>query len=234
MEEYRKLITNVLDHFQYISFDKSHAWHRDMVCLYCSIVEYSETLYFLGKGKKGVVIPLVIRSLLEAFVDLKNLCANRKYGYYLQASDIAEWLRVTKEAGKLENPYLDGMTSATGFEEQVSLWEKELDGLQNKGYSKLSHFEKFKMAGMENEYRSVYNFLCSYSHNSIRALSDRHIEFNEDKSDFKMIMFSEVKTDEVDLYLSVGKQCLVESSKLVHTALETGYDSVFDDTIQIF
>ena len=97
----------VLEHFQYIKFDRSHAWHRTLVCMYCSIVEYSDTLLVLRKEEKFVSIPLVVRALLEGFVDLKNLCGSPEYGNNIQANYLDEWLRITKEAGKLENPYLN-------------------------------------------------------------------------------------------------------------------------------
>jgi len=230
VEEYRQLITNVLDQFEYIKFDKKHAWHLDIVCLYSSIVEYSDNMFVLLKKEKLVGMPLVLRSMLEAFVDLKNLCNEKTYGYHLQASNLKEWLKVSREAGKLENPYLDGLAAAKGFDDQVSEWKAELKGLKDKGYPPLRQDEKFLMADMDNEYRSLYNYLCAYSHNNIRALTDRHIEISENKDDFKVVLFPEFSAEKADHYISTAKICLTEASRLVHTALETGQHGAFNGT----
>jgi hypothetical protein len=228
MEEFREQITKALDHFKYIKFDKKHPWHRSMVYLYCSVVEYSDAIFNQFKVEKSVAIPLIVRSLLEAYVDLKNLCENPEYGYNLQAANISEWLRIAKEAETLQNPYLEGFAQHESFDEQVSEWETEIENLKNRGFSKLTRFECFKRAGRENEYKSLYNFLCSFAHNNERALIDRHTEISGDKSDFKMVMFKEFHTEQEEHYLCLAGQILIESSLMVHSKLDTGYESVFD------
>lgn len=229
VEEYRQLISKVLDHFEHIKFDKTHLWHLNIVCLYCSIVEYSDSMHTLFKEEKVVSMPLILRSMLEAFVDLKNLCNERTYGYHMQASNLKEWLKVTREAGTLENPYLEGLASAKGFDEQTAEWEAELKDLRDKKYAPLRQDEKFAKAEMTNEYKSLYNFLCSYSHNNFRALTDRHMEISSDNSDFKVNLFPEFDPEKADNYISTAKICLIESSKLVHASLETGREGAFSD-----
>jgi hypothetical protein len=230
MEELREQLTKALDHFPYIIFDKKHPWHRSMVYLYCTVVEYSDALFNQFKVEKSVAIPLIIRSLLEAYVDLKNLCENPEYGYNLQVANVSEWLRVAKEAETLENPYLEGFAAHESFEEQVSDWEKEIADLKERGFSKLNRFESFKLAGREDEYKSLYNFLCSFAHNNERALIDRHTEISKDNSDFKMVMFKEFKAEKEEHYLGLASQILLESSLMVHAKLETGYKAAFDGT----
>jgi hypothetical protein len=229
MNPYHKLKVKVLDHMEYLKFDREHPWHRNMICLYCSVIEYSDSLIHLDKEKRSVAIPLVARALLEAYVDLKNLCENEEYGYNLEAGFLFEWLRVTKEAGRLNNPYLDGLAASDGFEDQVTQWEERLQELKDRGNANLNQFDKFKLADMENEYRSVYNSLCSYSHNNIRALIDRYIEVNDDQTDFKVVMFKDQADDENENYLDLGQGCLNKASYLIHDKLETGYAKVFND-----
>lgn len=230
MEYFRELITKVLDHFPHIKFDKIHPWHRNMVYLYCSVVEYSDALYNQFKVEKSVAIPLIVRSLLEAYVDLKNLCENPEYGYSLRAAYISEWLRIAKEAGNVENPYLKNLATHESFEDQVAEWEQELTDLKEKGHSKPNRRESFKLAGRENEYTSLYNFLCCYAHNNERALIDRHTEISDDQSDFKMVMFKDFEAQNEEHYLTLASQILTESSALVHAKLETGYEGTFEGT----
>lgn len=228
LEDFRQAISKVLDYFECINFDKKQPWHRDIVSLYCSLVEYSDNLFVLFEKQKVVAMPLILRSMLEAYVDLKNLCAEKTYGYNLQASNIKEWLKLAREAGKLQNPYLEGLSTAKNFEEQVAEWETELSVLKEKGFVPLRQDQKFQYADMENEYRSIYNYLCSYSHNNIRALIDRHIEINEEKSDFKIVMFPEFNGEKAEHYISTAIICLNQSSKIVHATLKTGKDGDFN------
>jgi hypothetical protein len=230
MEELREKITKALDHFPYIRFDKKHPLHRSIVSLYCRVVEYSDVLFNQFKVEKSAAIPLIVRSLLEAYVDLKNLCDDPEYGNNLQAANVSEWLRIAKEAEALENPYLDGLAAHENFEEQVVEWEKEIKDLKERGFSKLTKMESFKRAGREDEYKSLYNFLCSYAHNNERALIARHTEISVDNSDFQMVMFKEFQVEKEEHYLGLAGQILLESSLMVHSKLETGYEDVFDGT----
>ena len=230
MDKYHNLMVKVLDHFDYIKFDKNHPWHLVLVSLYCSVVEYSDTLINLEKEQKNIAIPLVARGILEAYVDLKNLSEDQSYGNNMEASYLDEWLKVTKAASKSNNPFLNELSEAKEFETQVINWEAERKELNEKGFVKLNQFEKFQKAGMENEYRSVYNFLCSHSHNNKRALFDRFCVISEDKSDFTLSMFKESEENENDHYLELGREYLTFSSELIHRALDTGYENEFKNT----
>ena len=180
MESYAELLRNVLDSLVSLKFDRKNKLNLYMLCLYCTIVEISDSLICLARNGKGVGGPVLRRTLLEAHVDLKNLEENPEYCYNMDASNIQEWLRVTKEAGNLENPYLKGMADLDDFDDQIAEWEKELQQLRQDGYPVLKNIQEFEAVEMLAEYRSVYNFMCSESHNNIRSLQGRHIQITED------------------------------------------------------
>jgi len=230
MQSYSDLLTKVYDNFEHIKFDRKSKLHLYLVCLYCTIVELSDTLICLGNNQKGVAVPTISRTLLEAYVDLKNLEQNPEHCYNMDSSNIKEWLRVTKAAGNLENPYLKGLADLEDFEEQISEWETELEQLCKDGHPALKQIKKFQNVGMEKEYRSIYNFLCSESHNNIRSLQGRHMEINAAGDDFKVVAFREFDNAEEDEHIQTCRLCLQRASKAIHIALETGKDSVFNDT----
>lgn len=118
---------------------------------------------------------IILRSLLEASIDLFNLCEDEGYAENLHANDLKEWLRLLREAGTEENTYLQAFSQVEGFEEQRDLWEQELEQLRASGRGPLNAYERFTRAGMTDVYRSIYNWLCGYSHNSLRAIMDRHM-----------------------------------------------------------
>jgi hypothetical protein len=230
MDSYHNLVVKVLDNFEHLKFDKKHAWHITLVTLYCSIVEYSDTLLNLQKEDKSIGLPLIARSLLEAYVDLKNLSEDKAYGYNLEVSYLTEWLRIAKEAGTLENPFLNAIGEAKEFGDQVTEWEAELVEMKEKGGKKLKQSHKFELAGMSNEYSSIYNFLCAHSHNNKRSLLERFFVLNEDKTDFNLEMFRKSESGENQEYLDIGEQYLMLSSQIIHRVLETGLEQEFTNT----
>ena len=230
MDSYHNLIVKVLDNFEHLKFDKTRPWHSTLITLYCSIVEYSDTILNLSKQSKSIGLPLIARGLIEAYVDLKNLSENKGYGYNLEVSYITEWLKVTKEAGTLENPFLNALGEAKEFKVQVAEWETELANMKEKGGSKLNQFQKFKLAGMAHEYRSIYNFLCAHSHNNKRSLLERFFVLNEAQTNFNLEMFREPEPGENQEYLDIGKEYLMLSSQIIHRVLQTGLEQEFTNT----
>ncbi|MGM0988799.1 MAG: DUF5677 domain-containing protein [Pseudomonadota bacterium] len=172
MEEYRQEIQKSLELAKHLKFDKKHPWHRSLVALYGALIEYSDSLIHLVEYKKPVAIPVIFRSLIEAYVDFKNLAEDRRYGYHMEASYAKEWLRVLENADGSGNPYLAEIGEDPQRAAQVQEQSEKLAQLKANGFEPLSHFSKFQRAGMAEEYRSIYNFLCSHSHNNIRSLID--------------------------------------------------------------
>ena len=226
MTSYQDLMKKVLKHVELLKFDKTHKWHQTLVSLYCSIVEYSDTLIKLNEEKKSIAMPLLARSMLEAYIDLVNLADDKSYGYNMDASYLHEWLRLVKATSE-NNPFLEGVSDVDGYPEQIARWETELAKLKKNGFGKLNNFERFEKAGNINEYRSIYNILCSYSHNNIRALIDRHYEINGDQSGFELTVFKEYNEDDNIHIMQTGEGCLQTGSFIIHNVLNTGYQNVF-------
>ena len=88
-----------------------------------------------------------------------------------------------------------------------------------KGYKGLTVKAKFKAAGMEKEYRSLYNSFCSDSHNNLRSLIGRHVEV--EKSDFSMILYKEYTVEDAAGYLGSGLELLMRATQLVHQFLKS-------------
>ncbi|MES9943409.1 MAG: DUF5677 domain-containing protein [Candidatus Thiodiazotropha sp.] len=227
MDEYKQEIKNALTYAEHLKFDKHHPWHRNLIALYCSLIEYSDSLVFLIENEKNISVPLVFRSLLEAYVDFKNLAEEKTYGYNMEASYAKEWLKVNEEASKNQNSFLASIGCDPKLDEQIAEHKAKIIGLKDKGYNPLNQFEKFDNAGMVEEYKSVYNFVCSHSHNNIRSLIDRFFIINETEQDFDMVLFKEQEPGEYDTYLMTGKHYLRNGSHNIHAIFETGHEGIF-------
>ena len=227
MEEYRKELKKGLNLAKHLRFDKTHPWHRGLVALYGALIEYSDSLIHLVENKKSGAIPVIFRSLMEAYVDLKNLAEERRYGNYMEASYSKEWLRVLESANGTDNPYLTAIGGDSRLGRRIEGERRKLAELRENGFQPLSQYAKFERAGMKEEYRSIYNFLCAHSHNNIRSLIDRFIEIDEEGRDIQLIFFREHHASEFDHYLHMGMHYLRNGSHKIHVALETGLEREF-------
>lgn len=80
---------------------------------------------------------------------------------------------------------------------------------------------------MEEEYRSIYKFLCDHSHNNIRSLIDRFIEIDEERQDIQIVLFREQPRGEFYHYLQTGMHYLRNGSHNINAVLETGSEREF-------
>lgn len=205
-----------------LRFDGSHKWHFALVSIYLSMIEYCKSAHTLAVAGEGIAIPTLLRSVFEAHVDLKNLVADRSYGYKMDVANATEWLKVQK-AAKAGNPYLSSIGALPNIDSLISETEHQISELRKKGHTTLKQHEKFAKAGFTEEYASVYNFLCCASHNNMRALVSRHFSLDEvnDKAEIKLFVpFEEGhNVSSIDMLIAL----LIQGSALVYEALQSSF-----------
>ncbi len=202
-----------------LQFDKTHKWHVNLVSLYGSMLELANSICVLVEGDSPIGIPILLRSMLEAFVDFSNLKETRTYGYHMDAAHVKEWIRILEEAKRGDNPYLAEISKLPNLDNILSDYKKQLEELENKGYTPLSHFQKFDKSNQTKEYRSFYNFLCCDAHNNIRSLISRHADIAEDHSDYQLQFFPPIDLDSIVHYIDSCLGILIASTEMIHKAL---------------
>jgi len=205
---------------EHLVFNKTHPRHLHLVGLYGTLIELAGSLIMLIDRKRRTGVPLIFRSFLEAYVDLKNLHEKAEYGYHMDAIYHEQWIKLLKEAKNKPNPYLKDISQGGNLDEQIQEHEKEFADLKNKGYNPLNVFQRFERAGMEDEYRSFYNFLSSDAHNNIRALVNRHLEIHE--TDFTVVYYKDEPLEDFLTYIDSTAGFLVNASLRIHGYFETG------------
>lgn len=83
------------------------------------------------------------------------------------------------------------------------------------GYKDFNKYEKFAKAGLENEYRTIYNWLCCDSHNDYRALCDRHFDSREKR--LTIHLFKEADFQKLEMFFGIASELLVRASLAIHT-----------------
>ena len=195
-------------------FDKEHPLHRNLVALYGSIIELTGAIIHLVDRRLITGVSVLLRSILEAYVDIVNLTEKATYGYALELGHMKEWLKILHEAKTGKNEDLAAIHEAPTLDATIADWTRKKLALEKKGYHALKVEKKFQLAGMEKEYRSQYNLLCCDAHNNLRALVDRHIEFGNEG--FEVVYYKAYTLEDSVIHIGTNAELLIRASQKIH------------------
>lgn len=224
-EDYFKFLCyaheNAIRFVEQLKFDKNHAWHLNLVSLYCTIIELAGSICVLVKENICIGIPIILRSAVEADIEFTNLSADRAYGYHMRASQLTEWIKILQESVNGVNPFLKDLGDLSESKEKLLEMKQELSELKSKKYGPLSIFDKFDKAKLVHVYKSIYNSLCCHSHNNLRSLHSRHVSIDHDKMDFKVELYVPVDFNDILPYIDIFCGILISATVKIHTILDT-------------
>lgn len=203
-----------------LKFDKNHQLHFHVVALYGSAIELVDTLIQIAKNDNKVGIPIIFRSILECTIDLKNLCKDKTYGYRLELDFIRSWKNLLGEARKGDNIYLKQVGEHPAVSQTIKEYKNREVYLAQEGYKRIEIKEKFQLAELEAEYFTIYSSACAHTHNSIQALRERHAEIGE--NGFRIVYFKEKNLNDIDHYMGMACELLVQSTEVIHKLLGEG------------
>jgi hypothetical protein len=185
-----------LSFLEKVSFNKKDGQHLTAICLFARIVELAASCKALLEREALVGLPMLLRSMFEADVDLTNCIKDSNYFKNMYAAFLKEKIRLTKEAlPDKDNPYLSPISQFRDFKNELESTQDELEKLKSDGYCPLSIRKRSDKAGKLNEYLSLYNMLCLDTHNNIRSLENYHIISGENQSDYHVVVFNLTKED---------------------------------------
>ena len=143
-----------------------------------------------------VGLPVLLRSMFEADVDLTNCIKDEDYFRNMYASFLKESIRLTKETlSEKDNPYLKPIAGFHDFRKKLESTQDELANLKSEGYCALTIRDRADKAGKLNEYLSLYHMLCLDTHNNIGSLEDYHIVSGENHENYQVVVFKLTKED---------------------------------------
>ena len=210
-------------------FDKSHPWHRNLVSLYGSMLELLGSTCILIQEEAHIAIPILLRSFIEAYLDFVNLASDKTYGFYMDAAEAKEWIKILGEAKTGANPFLNNIATDEEIAGALSQQKEMLCKLGQDGYNPLSQEGKFIKAKLSPLYRSVYNSLCCDAHNNLRSLVSRHINLSADHRDFSIEFYRRIKPEELYFQIALFCNFMISATGILNTALKVGNQSAFDE-----
>jgi hypothetical protein len=198
-----------------LRFDRNDVQQLICVCLYARIVELASACKALLEKNVLACIPIILRSMFEADIDLTNCMADKDYFERMNLSFLEKKRRLTEEANPSKNnPFLRLISQVRNVKQDLAETQKEIATLSRKGFYSLSIRKRAKQAGKLNEYLSVYNFLCLDTHNNIRALEYQHIQAKS-KDQYQVVVFGRNKSDFVEHSIAIS-DILLSQTKAVN------------------
>jgi hypothetical protein len=127
-----------------------------------------------------VTIGGTVRSILESYADLCALAKDPLYARRMLATLYKERLKLFQDMiSRPANQYHASLAQQIDPAAELAEATRQLAKEKADGYEPLSNFDRLEVAGLSNEYRSLYWQLCLESHNNIATIEQRHIDVSK-------------------------------------------------------
>ena len=169
--------------------------------LYATILELASGALSLAQLQRYAGLPVLLRSIYEAHLDLQNLLRDADYSLNMEAADAEEQLKLVIEAET--NKFLAG--TSFNAKSELDRLRARLAELRALGRRPLTIKQRAILVGRQEQYASSYRLLCLDGHNNTSALADRH--FTEIDGERFVNFFGEpCLTESLRSYASLQKQ----------------------------
>ncbi len=204
-----------------LRFNKAHGQQFVAVCLHTRLIHLAAGCHAAGKDRAAPCIPILVRSMWEADIDLDNAIADVEFFRHMYASFLKEKLRLSHAAHAQQgNRFLTSVPTALNLPEVTRETKAEFDRLTAEKHGPLSVKQRARTVNRLDEYESIYNLLCLDAHNNVSSLESDHVEHRPDGS-YQMTLYSEGMTASAvkDLLFAIG--ILAASIDKTHSLLGT-------------
>lgn len=210
-----------------VKFDKHHPQHLAAICLYATIFQSASDCYRLMEEPATVAVPGIMRGMLESYTDLCAVISDPAYPKKMLATFHDEQRKHLEDMLKSPaNPFHADVATHIDPATKLKEIQAELDKFRQDGHHPLSVFERFRLAGMGDLYRTVYWQLCLHAHNNVSALEQRHVR-RTTGDDCEIDIFAETPNEALYMYYDTITALLIDSSRrfysLVGFAIPDGF-----------
>jgi hypothetical protein len=175
------------------------------LALHCTNIEYFSACVLAAQFGEPTTIPLILRSMYEALVDLDSLLQDADYLDHMESANLAQML-------KLEGTGAMSQAEADAF-------KKRRDELMANKRGPMNLRTRCEKVGRLDEYKGIYALLCLDTHNNSAALTERHISEKPDGS-IVVSVFGKYDPNTVIRRLEVGLGWLLQSAGIIHRAFQ--------------
>ena len=203
-EELSNVVPVVLEAAAQLRHQDNLAQHL-AIALHCTNIELFSACPLLALYGEPTPIPIILRSMYEALVDLDNLLRDASYVDRIEAANLTQML-------KFENGPVMSKADADAF-------RARLDGFIAKKRGPMDLHARCERVGRGDEYSGIYSLFCLDTHNNAAALMERHISEQPDGS-VVISVFGKYDPQVVVRRLEVGVGWLIQSARMIHGAFQ--------------
>jgi hypothetical protein len=185
---------------------------RYLIVMLLAVRDYARGVIAMGDAGTTTALSGAVRSAVDAYVDIANLCDHSEYWKHLEAADASSWSKVLQAASRPGNPYLKAIRESEYLQAGRSSYADRLKELSSLGISKLEIGERFRRAGLENEYESAYSLMSAEAHNNVSHLLSRYFDLSGDELGLRQPGQETLESPRFDL-----SNTLVMSDILLHS-----------------
>jgi Family of unknown function (DUF5677) len=205
-------VRTVLECATALRIDPHDSAQLHAVAFHGTITELFGACLVLAEDRDHAIgIPILLRSMQEALVDLDNVVNDAGYVENIEAANLKQILKLLNSAKT--NPMLAGLLEQHP-KDADELWA-ELHARNARGKRSLKIYDRFVMAGMQNEYDGLYALLCLDAHSNSAALADRHIDELPDGTP-QVSIFRRGDAATIGRRLNLGLNMLARSAEMIH------------------
>jgi len=204
-----------------LEFDPADVQHYALVAMYCSFLDFCAGILSLYRSRSYWVAPIVLRAYAEAMADFVNLARDRGYLAYIEHSFYSQAL--TFCTGVESVPRLAAFAAAPDFSAYRDELKAKLQDIVAQGAGHIRVKDRFRMAGMEEFYASIYAKLCSHAHNNLDALEARHLAPQADGR-FRLAVRNDMPAKEKATWLFTSLSMLHDATTTLRRVLGLGDD----------
>jgi hypothetical protein len=180
--------------------------------LYGSMIEQFSACVLLAQFGEPSTIPIILRSMYEALVDLDNLVHDASYHCRIEHANIKQTLSIMR-SGPLREAF------QKDHREDLDQLTARLAELEDEGKASLQIWKRCRAAGRSDEYDSLYAMFCLDTHNNASALAERHLSESKDGSPL-ISFFGKYDPKVVASRLDFGLDFLFQGARMVHGAFQ--------------
>lgn len=162
-----------------ITSDFSDFQVQIIVGLYASCVDLSQSVEFLAQNDKFNEAQIIMRSLLEHFVELKTACEDPEHLKNIQQRHASKIVKTLKHAGE-QNPFFEGFAEKLDLDSETAQWSEISADIKGLGGKEEQLRRRFDKAGMLDVYKSVYANLSDLVHPTFAGIIRKYLERDEE------------------------------------------------------
>jgi hypothetical protein len=188
--------------------------HIYAVALHATILNLLAGCIALAETGRDTGVPILLRSMYEALVDLDNLVHVNGYEEHMEAANLKQVTRIAR------SPALGALFDGSMGRTQTDL-DALVDGLETlkkKDKGPLSISRRCELAHRSDEYESLYSLFCLDAHNNLAALADRHIQGFPSGLNYEIGFLDPPDGPRLARRLRFGVGFLVQSAEMIHGA----------------